>query len=213
MKDDFLYKGLREKLISQLRTKGISDERVLGAMNRVPRHEMMDSGFVKFAYKDQAFPIGAGQTISQPYTVAFQTELLQVEKGHKVLEVGTGSGYQAAVLMEMGAKVFTIERNRELYLKAQTLLPSIGYKPHFFYGDGYEGQPSYGPYDRIIVTAGANSVPEKLPAQLKPGGRMVIPVGGKNGQEMTLVEKNIENDIKITRHGAFIFVPLLPGKS
>ena len=210
--DTFRHKGLRRKLIDELHGKGISDTNVLDALNRVPRHVFMDSGFINFAYKDQAFPIAAGQTISQPYTVAFQTQLLQIEKLDKVLEVGTGSGYQCAVLLEMGAQVFTIERHRELFVKAQSVLLHLGYKPHFFFGDGYEGVPTYAPFDKIIVTAGGNDIPEKLLNQLKIGGKLIMPVGSSDSQRMTLVEKLSENEYKRSEHGSFIFVPLLKGK-
>jgi len=210
--DTFRHKGLRRKLIDELHGKGISDTNVLDALNRVPRHVFMDSGFINFAYKDQAFPIAAGQTISQPYTVAFQTQLLQIEKLDKVLEVGTGSGYQCAVLLEMGAQVFTIERHRELFVKAQSILLHLGYKPHFFFGDGYEGVPTYAPFDKIIVTAGGNDIPEKLLNQLKIGGKLIMPVGSSDSQRMTLVEKLSENEYKRSEHGSFIFVPLLKGK-
>ena len=210
--DTYQHKGLRRKLVDELKLKGISDPNVLEAINRVPRHVFMDSGFINFAYKDQAFPIGAGQTISQPYTVAFQTQLLRIEKLDKVLEVGTGSGYQCAVLLELGAQVFTIERHRELFLKAQSILLHLSYKPHFFFGDGYEGVPAYAPFDKIIVTAGGDVIPEKLMNQLKVGGKLVMPVGSSNSQSMTLVEKLSENEYKRTEHGAFIFVPLLKGK-
>ena len=162
MEDNYRHRGLRRKLVSEIQEKGITDVNVLEAIGNVPRHLFMDSSFVQFAYRDKAFPIGKGQTISQPYTVAFQTQLLEVKKFDKVLEVGTGSGYQAAVLCEMGATVFTIERQRELYDKARELLPSIGYQPMFFYGDGYAGLPTYGPFDKIIVTAGAPYIPEAL---------------------------------------------------
>jgi len=208
--DTYRHKGLRQKLVEELKKKGISDEAVLAAINAVPRHYFMESGFLEFAYRDQAFPIGAGQTISQPYTVAFQTELLQVNKLSKVLEVGTGSGYQTAILCEMGVKVFTIERQRELFTKSQQLLGEIGYKPHFFFGDGYKGKLAYGPYQRILVTAGAPTIPEDLVNQLDEGGRMVIPVGDTQTQTMTLVEK-INGKIVISEHGTFIFVPLLKG--
>ena len=211
--DTFRHKGLRRKLIDELHGKGISDTNVLDALNRVPRHVFMDSGFINFAYKDQAFPIAAGQTISQPYTVAFQTQLLQIEKLDKVLEVGTGSGYQCAVLLEMGAQVFTIERHRELFVKAQSVLLHLGYKPHFFFGDGYEGVPTYAPFDKIIVTAGGNDIPEKLLNQLKIGWKLIMPVGSSDSQRMTLVEKLSENEYKRSEHGSFIFVPLLKGKS
>lgn len=210
--DSYQHKGLRRKLVEELKTKGITDLNVLDAISKVPRHVFMDSGFINFAYKDQAFPIGAGQTISQPYTVAFQTQLLQIERHDKILEVGTGSGYQCAVLLEMGAKVFTIERQRELFVKAQSILLDLNHKPHFFFGDGYEGVPAYAPFDKIIVTAGGTDVPEQLLSQLKVGGRLVIPVGSSNSQTMTLVEKLSENEFRHTEHGAFIFVPLLKGK-
>ncbi len=212
MEESFQYKGLRIKLIEEIRRKGIQDEKVLEAINKVPRHMFMDSGFIRFAYRDQAFPIGAGQTISQPYTVAFQTELLQVSPMQKILEVGTGSGYQAAVLAEMGAKVYTIERQKELYLQSQILLTSLNYRLNFFYGDGYQGLPTYGPFDRIIITAAAPLIPEKLLAQLKTGGRLVVPLGGSGLQVMTLVEKLGEDDFRKTDHGSFVFVPMLGGK-
>jgi protein-L-isoaspartate(D-aspartate) O-methyltransferase len=172
----------------------------------------MDSGFIKFAYRDQAFPIRAGQTISQPYTVAFQTQLLEVNVMHEVLEVGTGSGYQAAVLVEMGAKVYTIERQKELYLLSQSLLSSLHYRLHFFYGDGYQGLPTYGPFDRILITAAAPEIPETLLEQLKPNGRLVVPLGGGNSQVMTLFEKQGEKNFKRSEHGLFTFVPMLGGK-
>lgn len=180
---------------------------------KVPRHFFMDTSFVKYAYKDQAFPIGCGQTISQPYTVAYQTQLLEVKRHDKVLEVGTGSGYQTAVLLEMGAKVYTIERHRDLFIQAQSFLPSIGYKANFFYGDGYEGQGSYGPFDKILVTAGASEIPQKLISQIKPGGIMVIPVGESNSQVMTRLVKTGQDEFEITEHGQFVFVPLLKGKA
>ncbi|MGC9471217.1 MAG: protein-L-isoaspartate(D-aspartate) O-methyltransferase [Bacteroidales bacterium] len=213
MHDTYRHKGLRKKLVNEVRSKGIRDESVLEAMNRVPRHLFMDSGFVHFAYRDQAFPIGAGQTISQPYTVAFQTELLQVRKHDKVLEIGTGSGYQAAILVEMGAKVYTIERQKELFLKSQSLLPAMGYKPRFFYGDGYEGLPAFAPFDRILITAAAGEIPPKLLEQLKTGGRMVLPLGREGSQVMTVVVKTGEDEYEKEEHGYFVFVPLLKGKS
>ena len=194
-----------------MRNKGISDEQVLFAMNRVPRHLFMDSSFIRFSYRDQAFPIGSGQTISQPYTVAYQTQLLEVAKGHKVLEIGTGSGYQTAILMELGARVYTVERQKELYLKAQSLLPEMGYKPHFFFGDGMDGKPTYGPFDRILITAAAEKVPLKLKEQLKSGGIMVLPVGGKLSQTMMKIEKTDTGSYRESKHGSFVFVPLLSG--
>jgi protein-L-isoaspartate(D-aspartate) O-methyltransferase len=212
MEDSFQHKGLRKKLVEEIRRKGITDDKVLEAINKVPRHLFMDSGFIKFAYRDQAFPIRAGQTISQPYTVAFQTQLLDIHPHHKVLEVGTGSGYQAAVLVEMGAAVYTLERQKELYLLAQSLLGSLNYRLHFFYGDGYQGLPTYGPFDRILITAAAPEIPEKLLEQLKPGGRLVLPLGGSGSQVMTLIEKKGERDFHRSDHGLFVFVPMLGGK-
>ncbi len=213
MEDTFRHKGLRRKLVDELRSKGISDEQVLEAIGKVPRHLFMDSSFINFSYKDQAFPIGAGQTISQPYTVAIQTSLLQVKPREKILEVGTGSGYQAAILVELGARVFTIERQKELYLKVQEILPKMGYVPRFFYGDGFEGLPSYGPFDKILITAGAPEIPDALPGQLVVGGRLVAPVGSTSHQIMTVVDKKGENEYEKSEHGSFVFVPLLKGKS
>ena len=211
MEDSFQHKGLRKQLAETVRKKGIKDERIIEAINKVPRHLFMDSGFISFAYKDKAFPIGAGQTISQPYTVAIQTQLLQIQKNDKVLEIGTGSGYQAAILLELGAKVYTIERQRELFLKAQSILPKIGYFPNFYFGDGNKGLPAYSPFDKIIITASAKKIPEELLKQLKTGGRMVVPVGKQGGQEMVLIEKIGEDEYKKTKHGYFVFVPLLEG--
>ena len=205
------HQGMRKKLVEALKIKGIRNPEVLSAIGKVPRHLFMESTFIQFAYKDQAFPIGAGQTISQPYTVAFQTQLLQVEKGDKILEVGTGSGYQAAVLLEMGARVFTIERQKELYNRVHKFLPEIGYNPACFFGDGYKGLPGFAPFDKIIVTAGAPEIPEGLISQLVIGGFMVIPVGNDQRQEMKLVTRISENDFKTENHGDFIFVPLLKG--
>jgi protein-L-isoaspartate(D-aspartate) O-methyltransferase len=213
LEDNYRHRGLRRKLVSEIQEKGITDENVLEAIGKVPRHLFMDSSFVQFAYRDKAFPIGKGQTISQPYTVAFQTQLLEVKKFDKVLEVGTGSGYQSAVLCEMGATVFTIERHRELYDKVRALLPSLGYEPMFFHGDGYAGLPTYGPFDKIIVTAGAPYVPEALLEQLKVGGRLVIPVGSQHRQEMKLVIRESETEYRTEDRGGFIFVPLVGGKS
>ncbi|MDP4208804.1 MAG: protein-L-isoaspartate(D-aspartate) O-methyltransferase [Bacteroidota bacterium] len=212
MEDSFRHKGLRRKLIEELLGKGINNADVLDAINKVPRHAFMDSGFINFAYRDQAFPIGAGQTISQPYTVAFQTQLLEIKKLDKVLEVGTGSGYQCAVLLELGAMVYTIERQRELFMKSQSLLLRLGYKPHFFFGDGYEGIPAYSPFDKILITAAAPEIPPRLLEQLKVGGKLVMPVGDSSVQRMTLVEKLSINGFHYSEHGAFNFVPLLKGK-
>jgi protein-L-isoaspartate(D-aspartate) O-methyltransferase len=211
LQDTLRHQGLRKRLVEGIRIKGIKDEKVLEAIGKVPRHLFMDSSFLQFAYKDQAFPIGAGQTISQPFTVAIQTQLLQIERFEKILEVGTGSGYQAAVLLEMGASVYTIERQRELYLKTQSILPQIGYNPKFFYGDGYKGLPTYGPFDKIIVTAGAPVIPEELLTQLRVGGRMVIPMGPPEKQTMYVVVKTSETEYYKESHGTFVFVPLLKG--
>ncbi len=211
MTDTFQHKGLRKKLVETIREKGIKDSRILDAIGTIPRHAFMDSSFIQFSYKDQAFPIGAGQTISQPYTVAFQTELLEVKPRQRVLEIGTGSGYQTAVLLELGASVFTIERQRPLFIKSQAILRELGYKPHFFYGDGFQGKESYGPFDRILVTAGAENIPDPLLKQLKPGGILVVPVGGENGQVMIRIIRNGEDDFDKTEHGYFAFVPLLKG--
>lgn len=212
MIDSYRHKGLREKLAKSVEEKGIVDKRIIQAIGKVPRHFFMDSGFIEFAYRDQAFPIGAGQTISQPYTVAFQTQLLEVKKHDKILEIGTGSGYQCAILLELGAKVYTIERQRELYLKSRALLNEMGYKPYFFYGDGYKGQPTKAPFDKILITAGAPEIPRELLKQLKVGGRMVVPVGDSTGQVMIAVDKIAEDEYKESEHGYFAFVPMLKGK-
>jgi len=212
MIDSYRHKGLRKKLVEGIKDKGIVDQRILDAINKIPRHFFMDSSFIEFAYRDQAFPIGAGQTISQPFTVAFQTQLLEVQKHDKVLEVGTGSGYQCAVLLELGAKVYTIERQRELYLKSRALLSEMGYKPYFFYGDGYLGQPNYAPFDKILITAGAPEIPKELLNQLKTGGRMVVPVGDSRGQVMMAIDRISENEYKESEHGYFSFVPMLKGR-
>jgi protein-L-isoaspartate(D-aspartate) O-methyltransferase len=209
--DSLRHQGLRKLLVKNLRAKGIRDAKVLEAIEKVPRHLFMESSFINFAYKDQAFPIGAGQTISQPYTVAFQTQLLQIVKNEKVLEVGTGSGYQAAVLVEMGAKVFTVERQKELFDRVIRFLPEIDYHPACFFGDGYKGLSKFAPFDKILVTAGANKIPDDLKKQLKIGGRMVIPVGTQKRQEMVVVARVAENEFKTQKHGGFVFVPLLKG--
>lgn len=211
LNDSLRHQGMRKRLVEGLKIKGIRNEKVLEAMGKVPRHLFMESTFLKFAYKDQAFPIGSGQTISQPFTVAIQTQLLQIEKNDKILEVGTGSGYQAAVLLEMGAKVFTVERQKELYNKVHRFLPEIGYHPACFFGDGYKGLPNFAPFDKIIVTAGATEVPEDLKLQLKIGGWMVIPVGNSQRQEMMVITRISENDYTTEKHGGFVFVPLLKG--
>ncbi len=211
MTDTFEAKGKRKKLVAELRQKGITDEEVLRAIDKVPRHLFMDPAFLVHAYTDKAFPISSGQTISQPYTVAVQSSLLRVRKRDKILEIGTGSGYQAAVLAEMGARVYTIERFRDLFLKAQSILAPLGYSIDFFYGDGYEGKPQYGPFDGIIITAAAPVIPEVLLKQLKIGARLVIPVGGPGSQVMKVVERTGEDSFDHSDHGNFVFVPMLKG--
>lgn len=211
--DSYRHKGLRNKLIDSIRTKGIKDESVLSALGKVPRHLFMDSSFINFSYTDKAFPIAAGQTISQPYTVAFQTELLAVKKHLKVLEVGTGSGYQTAVLLELGARVYTIERQRQLFLDAQKTLGPLNYKPVFFFGDGYEGLPAYAPFDRILITAAALEIPQVLLDQLAIGGILVVPEGDRFGQRMVRVVRESEESFQRSEHGHFSFVPLLRGKN
>lgn len=214
MLDSYRHKGLRKKLVETIRGKGVKDENVLMAIEKVPRHFFMDSSFIDFAYEDKAFPIGAGQTISQPYTVARMTELLQLKKGEKILEVGTGSGYQACVLSAMGVKVYTIERQKSLYDKTKLFLPSIGFGTiKQFYGDGYKGLPTFGPFDKIIVTCGAPYIPDALVSQLKIGGIMVIPVGEGAVQIMQTVIRLTELDKEITSHGSFRFVPMLEDRN
>ena len=204
---------MRNKLADVVAAKGIKDKKVLGAIRSIPRHLFMDSGFEGHAYLDKAFPISAGQTISQPYTVAFQTELLQLESGHKVLEIGTGSGYQTAVLLHLRARVYTIERQLELFKKTSIFFGKMGYRPKkFIFGDGYKGLPEEAPFDRIIVTAGAPEVPQALLAQLKIGGRLVIPVGERD-QTMTLIVRNSEKEFERMEKGIFRFVPLLEDKN
>ena len=213
MKDTFRHKGLRQILVDKIRKKGISDESVLRMINEIPRHLFLDNAFVQFAYQDKPFPIGSGQTISQPYTVAFQTQLLELNPYEKVLEVGTGSGYQAAVLIGMEANVYTIERQKELFQKTKEFLPELGYNCNFYYGDGYKGLEQFAPFDKIIVTCGAPAIPEDLIKQLKAGGRMVAPIGKGDVQVMNLVEKISETETKITTHGEFSFVPMLNDKT
>jgi protein-L-isoaspartate(D-aspartate) O-methyltransferase len=206
-------KGLRQKLVAILKEKGITNEDVLKAIGSIPRHLFMDSGFLDHAYQDKAFPIAANQTISQPYTVAFQTELMQVKSGDKVLEIGTGSGYQTAVLCLLGAKVYSIERQNELFKITSKFLPKLGYRPKkLIFGDGYKGLVEVAPFKSIIVTAGAPFVPKPLLAQLEIGGRLVIPVGDKV-QIMTLFERKGQKDFEKTEFGEFKFVPLLENKN
>lgn len=213
LKDTYRHKGLRKKLVDLLREKGIDDERVLDAVNRVPRHLFMDNAFVNFAYKDQAFPIGADQTISQPYTVAYQTQLLEVKPKEKVLEIGTGSGYQCSVLMELEAKVFSIERHRSLHLNAKRMLNDLGYFPKLFFGDGYKGLPAFAPFDKIIITAAAPHVPEDLKKQLKVEGMIVVPLGEGGSQKMQRLIKKSDTEFEVEVYGDFSFVPMLKNKS
>lgn len=206
--DNYKQRGLRNKLVKTLQKKGISDARVLAAIGKVPRHLFFDNALLEHAYQDKAFPIGEGQTISQPYTVAFQTEKLEIKPGDKVLEIGTGSGYQACVLLEMGAKVYTIEYNRVLHETAKAFLPRLGYNPYFFLGDGSKGLPARAPFDKIIVTAGAPVVPPALTEQLADGGILIIPVGDRERQKMLRIRKKGNSLVK-EEFDNFAFVPLL----
>jgi protein-L-isoaspartate(D-aspartate) O-methyltransferase len=209
--DTYKTKGLRNALVEELKTKGITSTAVLSAIEKIPRHLFIDSSFLEFAYQDKAFPIGEEQTISQPYTVAKQSELLEVKPREKILEIGTGSGYQTCVLLELGAKVFTIERQRNLYLKTEKLLKNLKYNAKCFYGDGYAGLPNFAPFDKIIVTCGAPFVPEALKEQLKIGGIMVIPVG-ENAQQMQVYTKLSDTEFSCEEHGDFRFVPMLESR-
>jgi len=212
MKDTYRHKGLRNQLVQEIKRKGITDTKVLEAIDTVPRHYFFDSAFTEQAYDDKPFPIASGQTISQPFTVAFQTQLLEVQPGDKILEIGTGSGYQAAVLSVLKAKTYTIERQKELFHFSQKTIRQMGYKRiHFFYGDGYNGQSAYGPYDKILITCGAPSLPEKLVEQLKPSGFLVAPIGSGNIQEMYRYIKNEDGSLTEEKHGSFSFVPMLKG--
>ena len=213
MIDSYKHKGLRQKLVETLITKGIQDKKVLEAVAKVPRHLFMDSSFLDHAYQDKAFPIGANQTISQPFTVAFQSELLDVNANDKVLEIGTGSGYQTAILCLLGAEVYTIERQLELFKKSSLFLPKIGYVvKRFIFGDGYKGLKEDAPFDRIIVTAGAPFLPKALLSQLTIGGRLVIPIGDKE-QTMTLYIRTSTKSFEKHEYGQFKFVPMLENKS
>ncbi len=213
MTDSYRFKGLRKRLVDILKSKGISDEKVLNAILKIPRHLFMGKGFEEHAYKDNAFPIASNQTISQPYTVAFQTSLLDLKKTDKILEIGTGSGYQAAVLSEIGVKLFTIERQRELYLSSKIILKKLGYNPYSYYGDGYKGLPTYAPFDKILITAGAEKIPENLLEQLKIGGVMVAPIGESSSQDMLRITKIDDFKFKKENFGKFVFVPMLKGKN
>lgn len=213
MNDNFRHKGLRRILVNELKEKGITDKQVLDAIEKIPRHLFLDSTFLNHAYENKAFPIGAGQTISHPYTVAFQTQLLQIKKNDKVLEIGTGSGYQTAVLCELGAKVFSIERQKLLFDKTRPFLESLNYKAKLIYGDGYIGLESFAPFDKVIVTAGAPFIPEPLKKQLKIGGILVIPVGENETQKMFSLKKITETEFETIEYGDFKFVPLLEKKN
>ncbi len=209
MEDSYRHKGMRRALVKKLMQKGINSQKVLDAVGKIPRHYFFDNALIEHAYQDKAFPIGEGQTISQPYTVAFQSEKLEIKPGDKVLEIGTGSGYQACVLVELGARVYTIEYNRVLYERTKVFLPKMGYKPKFFHGDGSKGLPPHAPYDKIIVTAGAPSVPTSLLKQLKVGGIMIIPVGDNKKQKMIRLIKEGERKLRKEVFDNFSFVPLL----
>ena len=212
MKDTAKHQGLRNQLVKLLQEKGIVDKSVLKAINTIPRHLFLNSSFEDYAYQDKAFPIGSGQTISQPFTVAFQSQLLEIKKGQKILEIGTGSGYQTAVLFLMGAKVYSVERQNELFKQTSALLPKLGIRPkHLSFGDGYKGLPNHAPFDSIIVTAGAPTIPKPLMAQLKIGGKLIIPVGDENQIMIKLIRKN-ETQFEKYEFGDFKFVPLLENK-
>ncbi len=213
LNDTYRHKGMRRKLVELLRSKGITEEAVLEAIDKVPRHLFLDNAFINFAYKNQAFPIGSDQTISHPFTVAFQTQLLELKKGEKVLEIGTGSGYQCSVLIEMGVKVFSIERHRSLHMKSKKMLNDLGYFPKLFFGDGYKGLPGYAPFDKIIITAAAPFIPQDLLDQLKIGGSMIIPLGESEKQEMQRLTKKAETEFLTETYGEFSFVPMLQDKS
>ncbi len=209
MQDTFKHKGMRRQLIDELRNKGINDEKVLEAFDAVPRHFFLDQIFVNQAYSNMAFQIGAGQTISHPHTVAFQTQLLELKKGDKVLEIGTGSGFQTCILCQLGAKVVSIERQRELFVKVKHIIHHFNFTPKLFYGDGYKGKESFAPYDKILITCGAPFVPEALLSQLKIGGILVIPVGNLDTQEMIRIIRVDETNFKQEKFGEFSFVPML----
>ena len=212
--DSYRLKGLRNRLVDELRAKGIMSEPVLDAIRAVPRHQFFqDLAFMEKAYEDIAFQIGAGQTISHPSTVAFQTQLLELKSGEKVLEIGTGSGYQTAVLAQFGVKIFSIERQHALYIRTKKQLELMNISARLFFGDGYLGQPAFAPFDKILVTAGAPFIPQALTEQLKPGGRLVIPVGVDGKQVMHVIDKQFDGTLQDAEHGEFRFVPLLESKS
>lgn len=213
LKDLHRHIGLRKRLVEEIKSKGIQNEEVLNAIGSIPRHFFMDEAFIEFAYQDKAFPISCEQTISQPFTVAYQTQFLDVKPGMKVLEIGTGSGYQSAVLCKMGVRLYSIERHKQLYEQAKFLLQYMGYAPKLVFGDGFEGLSMHAPFDRIIVTCGATYIPEKLFDQLTIGGWMLIPVGVDNEQVMTIVLKKSDGSKEIVKLEKFKFVPMLRNKS
>ena len=211
MIDTYRHKGMRKNMLDELRQKGIKNKKVLEAMDKVPRHWFLDQAFLEIAYENKAFPIGCEQTISHPFTVARQSELLNIKKGEKVLEIGTGCGYQTSILFFLGAKVFSVERQKELYVKTKKMLSELRLRIHLKYGDGYKGLPTFGPFEKIIVTAGAPIIPKPLLEQLAVGGRLVIPVG-KGKQIMTVIDKVSENEFNKQELGEFAFVPMLEKK-
>jgi protein-L-isoaspartate(D-aspartate) O-methyltransferase len=212
MQDSFKYKGMRRKLINELREKGISDEKILNAFDVVPRHYFLDNAFAEQAYSNMPFQIGSGQTISHPYTVAFQTQLLDISKGDKILEIGSGSGFQTCILCEMGAKVFSIERHKSLHLKAKQIVHHLNYTARMSFGDGYKGLPAFAPFDKVIITCGAPNIPQDLIDQLKTGGVMIIPIGEGKEQHMLRITKISDTEIVKEEFGVFSFVPMLESK-
>ena len=212
MQDSFKYRGMRKKLINELRAKGIQDEKILDAFDAVPRHFFLDNAFAEQAYSNIAFQIGSGQTISHPYTVAFQTQLLEIRKGEKILEIGTGSGFQTSILCELGAKVFSIERHKELHLKAKRIVQHLNYSPRLSFGDGFNGLPSFAPFDKVIITCGAPYIPQALIDQLRIGGIMIIPIGEGEEQQMKRIVKISESEFQEEDYGVFKFVPMLENR-
>ena len=211
--DSYRHKGLRKKMILELKEKGISDKKILNAFDLIPRHFFLDLAFVEKAYTNMALQIGAKQTISHPFTVGFQTQLLDLKKGQKVLEIGTGSGFQTCILCCLGARVYSVERQKQLYLSAQKIIDDLGYSPKLFYGDGYKGLNAFMPFDKILVTCGAPNVPELLKEQLKVGGILVIPIGDGEAQTMKKITKLSENEYQEEDFGVFRFVPMLERKA
>ncbi|NRA13456.1 MAG: protein-L-isoaspartate(D-aspartate) O-methyltransferase [Crocinitomicaceae bacterium] len=212
MKDSFKYQGMRRQLVKELSDRGIKSKQVLSCFEAIPRHYFLDNAFAEQAYSNTAFQIGSGQTISHPYTVAFQTELLEIEKGDKILEIGSGSGFQTCVLCEMGAKVFSIERHKELHLKSKNIVRQLKYNARMSFGDGYKGLPTFAPFDKVIITCGAPDIPEELVNQMKIGGIMIIPIGEGIEQQMKKITKVSDKEITIQDFGVFKFVPMLENK-